>query len=605
MNVGSLNRPVGFLERLRQTFSGGLTVIDFDGLRLQVAVVRSDPRLPQIVASTVAEAAAGADALAPAVATLRAQGARLPRRTVLVTAQATPGLVAVPVAPDRARKAAQMRALLAPGAAPLAAAFAQAWRLGAVLQALGVLNAEQRAAIAAEQTTERTATRRPPTRFGEVAERLGFAQRSDVERALALLPALQTTSGRVALGFAALPGQTPAGPAYDWLVAGIDAAVRDQWRAACAAAGLRLAAIHPRAGQALAAWPQDASVFLIERNHDQLAQTWRRGARLQLLQVDTPAALDAQTLRTHLRVREVPAAGAAAPPTVFAVLGDAGFAAAAAQAADLPLAAAAQALGSEASPVILGAAAAATGARPRLPLPAIAPREQVQWRKHPDFSRLALPAAALALALAVLGGMGWRLAAQQQRLEDVRHQGDSDVRMRTEVEARGREAAKLKADLDRQRAEAAKLANRAALLDEGMLQRGMLLPALLRTLAAAIPPSVVLDAVEEPKMQGGFRVSAWSIDVTALNAFAGESHKQLAKLGLGVLNLGLEESKGRSGALGYRATFWIVGDPDALLGSASTPPPPAAAAPRGRGAAASPAPQQRANPPQASSKGQR
>ena len=128
-------------------------------------------------------------------------------------------------------------------------------------------------------------------------------------------------------------------------------------------------------------------------------------------------------------------------------------------------------------------------------------------------------------------------------------------------------------EVDTLRTRAAELANRAELLDDKLLGRLTRVPTLLRTLAKAVGPEVVLESVREAGRQDGFNVVAWGTRDAALLEFARNAQDLLAAIDQGVVNTEFSAAEGRTLVPGYRISFWIVRDPDALFQSAAAPAP--------------------------------
>ncbi|HEY0200421.1 MAG TPA: hypothetical protein VGC24_01875, partial [Burkholderiaceae bacterium] len=306
-----LNRRMEWVDRLRRRFAPDVTVIDFDGLVLRLALARPADagRATLLAQTTVLVNSTPTEMLARALAAyqlaLKTAGLKAPRRAVLVTAQAVQELARLPVSPAKPRKAAQMRALLQADATVLAGVFAQSWSLEGVLEAQGVIDGAARATLEAQRQQEREQERlggRAGWQSGqELAERMGLVNADQVDAAQRLLAPLQTLSGRTALAWRKLPGQE-AGPPWNWLLTAMDATQRAAWHAGCAAAGLTLVAIYPRGGLTGLAWPEGVAVRLVERQHELVHQWMRDGGRLEVAQSDALPGSDAAALTPLLAV---------------------------------------------------------------------------------------------------------------------------------------------------------------------------------------------------------------------------------------------------------------------------------------------------------------
>lgn len=556
------------LAHARDMFSGlgqrRLLALDFDGFVLRAAVIEARKGEPRLIAHAQSRTMPIAAALEEVLEQLRATQNRVPRRCVLATVQMLAAEVHLPVEPAKPRKRPQMLELTRWELEPQASQAAVLWNLGAVLAGMGLLTPSQRLTVVANAREGRG----QPLRFGERARELGLIGAEQLEQALLAQKQLQGHSPELDVDYHPMRGAPREGE-WPWLGVAIDRQSRAAWFETCRAAGLVLTHLYPRAGlTALAAAQDDADG--VEIRADAVVVWSRREGALAALNLE-PRPETAITGADLLALLPPPAADRPDKAGLFyhADGAEAGLADAFARAWGGRAKAVAPGGLEPAWAPLYGMARHALGMAGAQTCARIVGRERAQLHRHPDFPRFALTAAVL---LGVTGGeirLQWRHAAAERRLAQIEAEFKRDSAVESQVQAAQAQAANLKQVVERLRTRAAELANRASLLDERLIGRLELVPAVLQSLAAAINDEVVLESVREAGRQEGFNVVAWGGRDEPLLVFARDAQERLAELGMGVVDTDFGPAPGRVAEPGFRLSFWAVRDPDRLLQSAA------------------------------------
>lgn len=554
----------GRLAALRAGLSNRLVVLDFNGFLLRGALVVSRRGEPRILVHGESHLPTIEAALTQVLDQLRAGGEPLPRRCVAASIQVLAAEVHLPVAPNQPRKRQQMLDLIRWELEPLVGQATLHWNLGAVLTAMGYLTPAQRLEIAGDQRRHNGL----PLRFGDRAVELGHITDSQLERALAGQKLIQGASAEFDCDYAAMAGEPHDGH-WAWLGTAVDRGVRSDWYAACKAQGLRLQYLYPRAGLGALAvtaepeWDGDG----VEIRLDGLVSWSCRAGRLTVFREESrpesaiepediiaqlPARPGGDKIQLHYHV-DSPEPGLA--PGLASVWRNARLISPdGLDPAWVPL---------------YGLAAHALDLRGAAVCARLKGRERPAFYRHPEFLRLTVSTLAVAGLVWGEADLQLRLARGEDKLARIETEFRQEGQQAQQIQAAQAQTATLQKEVESLRSRVVELANRAELLDARLLGRLDQVPALLRTLAAAVGPEVVLESVREAGRQDGYNVVAWGTRDAPLLEFARNAQDLLARIDQGVVNTEFSASEGRTGAPGYRVSFWVVRDPDALLQSAA------------------------------------
>ena len=234
--------------------TGRLVVVETDGFGARAGIVSAEagkpPTLELLTESLETDPLAAARS---ALQTLRAKAKKMPRRAVVVTVEVTPALLALPRGLSQ-RPPRQVQSALRWEMEPRVAQAAGSRRLVSLLIGRGVLNGAQAKEIIDCVVSERRAITpgRQPLRTGEMAEKLGYADRGQVEAALELQTWFTAEDQNPACGWVTSSGNEPA-RGSEWYVTSLCRERRERWRTLLRAQGLVLEGIYPLAGAAACA----------------------------------------------------------------------------------------------------------------------------------------------------------------------------------------------------------------------------------------------------------------------------------------------------------------------------------------------------------------
>ena len=130
-------------------------LLAWDIASLKAAVHVGAAGTSRIVATAESKQARFADALDEVRTLLAGQSGVSPRRVALAARTLLPGVIDLPVAPDKPRPARQMRELLQSELEPILAEFGGLWSLGALLEARGHLSPVDRERVTLEEAVRR------------------------------------------------------------------------------------------------------------------------------------------------------------------------------------------------------------------------------------------------------------------------------------------------------------------------------------------------------------------------------------------------------------------------------------------------------------------
>lgn len=274
-----------------------LLVVETDIFVLRAAVARARGQDLFIERLTESRAGDNAAALAEALAQLRTPSRPLPRRAVLLTPEAFPAVLELPVPPDKPRPQVQMQELIHwEMEAHLAQDVAASRRIGDILVGRGYLTADQVQGILLEleQRKRDTQTRQPGdrrtvTRFGEIAVEWGLIQREHLDECLALQERIQTVEDNHCYSWSAPVFSTPSSTGkYPWRVCCVNRNIRQRWAEIFQRQALDLEGIYPLIGSSAAALPEplaDPSVVVLDLQAGLLGTTKLRDGQAASIQI--------------------------------------------------------------------------------------------------------------------------------------------------------------------------------------------------------------------------------------------------------------------------------------------------------------------------------
>lgn len=575
-------RTASRLAALRARLAGGekpWLLLAWDISSLQAAVYVAEAGQGRVVATANSRQARFADALDEVLPALARQSASMPRQVALAARCLLPGVVNLPVAPDKPRPVRQMRELIHGELEPLLAEFGSLWSLGALLHARGHLSAGDRERITLEEALRREG-RRTPLRFGETALEMALIDRTALDECLGLQEHLQNLDANLVSGWRGrLEANHPC-----WLGCGVGAINHRQWQEALAERSLRLEACLPLAWLASEAEPETeeqrdgpAATICLELHQEEVVAVHRQNGRVlatrsegrmeRVLQADWLAGLVADwtsEARIGLELICLHADDEAVAPG----LGD-----------ELALYTGhptrLRSVAESWQCLWLNLAGEAGAQAPRLPRIVERELRGSRWNDH-DFRRLAAIAA-------VIVGVGIGEGVQQYKLyrlnvmvaEKSRLEKEKSLTAQRESQFNA-ELNELARDLDATRKALEPLLNDRERLSNIVTMRQNL-PRLLLMLAQAVGNDAVLDSLRNSKVGSNvtsIQVVAWSPSYTGAQAFVSRIAELTRELGYGVSQTEIVERKGRTNKLGHEVNFWLVPESDDLEGASATAQPP-------------------------------
>jgi hypothetical protein len=569
-----------WLTRARRMIAPKLLLLVWDVDRLSAAAAWRQGRTWHFSAIASSRLTDFGPALDEALARLRAEGVRPPRRCFVAARFIVPARVDIPVPPEKPRPFRQMREMARAEMEPAVAEAGALWTIGAVLAARGLIDEEARARVVLELALRRGQSS-VPTYFGQVACELGLVGKEDVQEALRLQEKLQTLEAVLACGwtgYAGEPGEPPV-----WLASATGMALWQQFETACKRRGRKILGALPlvwsmseSAGDARAREAgnfqelddrreeaRESSRIALEIHAEEVVAVLRHRGRIvsarvegrmeRALAADWLLRLVADWRAGGVNALEIVCLAARDEAQVKALLEDIGL--------------------RWGRPAQLREAAAARRAvfeclalqyRARIvPLPLIRFGEPPRppWTRA-GFWHLCLPLLVVAIAAGLDIRQRMEIAAIKKRfvLAEVESQRRASV---SQQEANALLAAQReRAELEAARQRAAQLMPEVERLQtiESMTDH---LPQLLRTLAVTISDDVVLEVVRNARQGGDIgnvMVVGWTINYSSAQAFALRVHEALAAAGLGyaVAQTDVRAGIGREGKPGYFVSFWLV-----------------------------------------------
>ena len=513
--------------------SARLLAVESDGFSLRAAVVTTERN--GVVVERVAESreAEMATAFEEAIGHLRTQGADLPRRAILLTVEAIPAVLSIPVHPRRPKPADQMQSLIRWEMEPHLAQQVASRPIGAILICRGALTWEQSRQVLLLQETERRKgpSSTPPRPFGQIAVALGFITAAQVQEALAIQERFQIGDGATVCGWSPQSESTaPAGKTYRWLVCSVSRSLRERWVERFSCQRLRLEGIYPLVGCSAAMLDGAVSTptaGVLEVHPGLLGYVGLASGTVDLLRMAYMSG-EPLSLRMCLGLigKETGAiwwaggrAGSEALPAEIA---------AQIQPAPRGIPVGVRAGASETTTLLAGIAGAARHAF-RLPGGARAVCVSARDPAPPPWERVGMWWVAAACALALLiGGLELLLVA------------DSETR------ARLLERKRLEQRVTEQRQALDALASRRAFLEQRLPQRQTQLLGLLDALAGTVPEAVVIDRLEETDREA-VDTGGRALSEEVVQRFAQALAARVKPLGLAVTDLNVRTQSLRTG----------------------------------------------------------
>lgn len=566
------------LTRLRLPTKGGgkpwlLLAWEISGLRAALAApAAGGARIVFEAASPQADFAAALDDV---LAQMAAAKQKKPARAALAARQLLPLTVALAIAPEKPRPAAQMCALARDELEMARAEFGSLWSFGTLLAARGHLTAADREAVAAHRESRREGMA-TSLRYGEIALELGLIDRPAIDQCLRLQERLQNVDGEQVAGWnGRLHDKEPL-----WLACTAEREQHRAWARALSARGLSLATSLPFAWLASeddgeAAADDAPGRVSVELHCEEALAVYRRQGRVvaargearseRPLRAEWLARLMADWLVEPRLEIELIALYAEDEATALAV-GET-----LAQDTGHPVRVRAP---KDAWPRLWASLlreATATPAGRRLPHLAERDLRGPLW-KAPDFLRAAALGGVLLALVAVEGGQRWRLAALEARTE-ARQQEERDRAANAQQQARLiAELERLAQDLDGARAALAPMEAEHRRLSAILAMRQNL-PELLYALSSAVGTDAVLESVKNSRSgtnASSIQVVAWSPSYTGAQDFVGRVAELGQSLRYAVSQSESVERAGRDGKPGHEVSFWLV--PETAETPAEAPP---------------------------------
>ena len=551
----------GIFPSLSMRAAGGVLVFHWDGFRLRGGLYRRSEGRAVASATAAARSSDLSAAIGEIVEQIKHKGYSIPGRASLVTANCVIALLDLPVSPDKPRAASQMQELIRWELEPVFAQQNDSWTVGAMLQGLGLLTAEQRREVAVEAELSAAAGgRRRSVRFGELAVEKGFVTTDQVEECLRLRDSLVVPDDEIACGWQA---QADDGEALElhgsWLSCGVGWQIRRRVQAAFRDNRLALEWIYPQHGSGFALIPPaDAAgkpQLLIECHPEHLCLVAGKGGQVSSLRVEplrersvSPEML-AEAGReelsrppgqvwlrcTHPKAQEIAEGLSALVDSKVQLL-------------------------SEADGVLAGAASHLLGLSPEstaVRADAKEPRPPI-WRNG-DVVRVA----AAILVLAVVGGAEWFLSsgleAKKLELVDLESAFSEQLELNKKLRSIATVTQELSAEVDARTLEVEAATEELELYESVLIRRRAMVPQLLLAIRDSLNDEVVVDAINESADAAGFfKVEAWSLTDTSAQLFTNQLDRALQDLGLTVTDRSLRRATGRLGLDGYSMEMRLV-----------------------------------------------
>lgn len=525
-----------------------ILVFIHDGWRLQGLLL--DPRRDYAL---LTRASSEALQFAHAVDDIVTMLGHVPTRAVLATPTCILTLLDLPL--PSAPSSADMLGLVRWELEPLHAEQAPLWCLGNILVGRGTLTREQRQALVTELAERRAGVGTfTPLRLGELAVEWGYAEREDIEAALAQQQQLVMPDEHVVCAWMAT-GATPAsGPEVGtpgWLASAIGLTLLGRWVAACERHDIRLEGIVPLSGTVAICAPPPSGL-LLELHATAVTLTRHNAGRVVSQVQRTPGdhelltvALD--VLHEHLLPTDRELCWLATVPAATEL------------AESLALATDRVLKPLSPDPVHeIAMAAARRAADASLVLPLITGSEPPPplWQRFEVWVTVAC-----LVLIVVMGGYEAMAVWRQQWLEhDARtlHATVAQISQSKARLAQGQDEAR-KADSEREKIEGEVTALKAELdfYERQLGQRQQFVMQTLTALAGSANAEVLVESLDETSWFE-FDIKAWAMSQEGAYRFARDLALALEPWHMQVSDITLKDKPGRTGQAGFDVSFQLL-----------------------------------------------
>lgn len=583
--ASSHQRPAhagGALEKLRDRLGLVNTVsllLIWDVSGLSAALCRTQSGRDDILAEASSRQPEFGAAVNEVLSELGRRSPIKPRRVALTTRFLLPAVLSdLPVTPDKPRRPEQMRELLQADLEPIVAEFGSLWLLGALLQARGFINAEDRQRITLEESVRRQ-QRAGQLRFGEIAMELDLIDRAALDECLDLQSSLQHLDTRMAAGWhGRIENKQPI-----WLVCGVNHSSFDNWSEVLRERGLKLSAALPLAW--LASAPnvsekgsderRESYAVDIELHSEELVAVQRRNGLVLATRSEgrgerKPTAEWLYRLiadwagepRVDIRLHALNVEDDAVVPDLAEALAlRANHPCQARLSADARQAIW-QNLPREASVIVST-------------LPRIVPKElRGNLLNNPDARRLLALGGVILVLMAVEGVQRYRLAGLEHKMADLQAAEKKRAATTQLTSQANQKLVELAKDLDKARRELEPmLGERSRLVRIGAMRRD--LPDLMFQLAQAVGSDAVIEGIHNDSMQSrapAIQVIAWSPSYTGAQDFVNRMALLARDKGYGVAQMEIKERRGRDNRSGHEVKFWLLLEENELEGNEAPTP---------------------------------
>lgn len=543
-----------------------LLIWNISGLRAVIA--EGDRQHYTQIAAADSRQATFSSALADTLKQLQTRAEKIPRRTALALHHQRPGIVDLPVDPDKPRPDAQMRELLRNDLEPLLAEFGSLWTLGALLHARHYLTAADRDRVVLEESLRRQ-DRRTPLRYGETALELGLIDRASLNECLELQESLQFIDSELKCAW---KGFADSGKKH-WQACALSARQYRQCEEALEQHGLSLDTVLPLSWLSSERHTDkdfgEVQQLSLELHAEEVVAIQRQRGRI--IAVTSEGRMERPLHSDWLhRLIDAWASEARAEITLYC-LDPADEEEALQVSHDLEL--------TSGHPTRLVSAAEtwaglwpallaeASSSDPDHRLPRLVARELrgKPW-KNPDFLRVGALLASLSLLLAVEGFQRLQRHQAEQKLADIAKK-ESDEQKRNQLTLKASvEILQIARELETTRTTLEPLINERTRL-EMIASMRRYLPDLMLMLAQATGNDAVLERVGNSAGSNdatAIRVEAWSPSYTGAQDFVNRVAEQTRRLNYGVAQTEFKEERGRNQKIGYRIAFWLMQEADEL-----------------------------------------
>lgn len=583
---------LGNVTQLLQNFKSGSNALPLiavhNGYRLWLGLLTYEKHQPKLVGFAQSNAIDAAVAVEEAKQRLsQSIDAKLPRHVVLVSSNAMPALLDLPVEPDKPRKAEEMDSMISWELESQVADNNDLCNLGAILCGRGIITAEQRQAIATELEVRRSAGN-SLARFGEVALNMGFVDQNQLQESLQLQEKLVVTDAQLACGWQVQTLQREDDEEHQWLVAGMDVRMRKQWFNAFSASGLKLRDILSLTGSAAprAAMLADlGNAVVVEASQDSIACYRLERSRFAAFQShprqqgrplsDQCFGIVSEQIRSDTdKIFIIDSA------RKIGLDGD--------QSEDENPASQAEQLGellqrevnwlidddalhdTGLSDVVLSAFYGSVVALQKhtifdddafVLLAHIPPKEPPPpiW-KNKQLYRYGIP------AVLVLGLLGhgvysvWLESNLQDRLDTLDIEYKKKLKLNKQISSISGDYKRKEEELTKLQQEVAESEKEFSRLNKTIIYRTRLIPRLVKTVSLSVTNSVMLDSVIEPKRdsRNRFNVTAWAMDNPSASEFVDRLQQLVGRLNYRVADPDITTGIGRYGLNGYTINLWLI-----------------------------------------------